>query len=80
MLVVPSATPVTTPVALIVAIAVLLLAQTPPVVASAKASVLFTHTLNVAGAVTVIAATVGKAFTVILVVTLVIQLLALVTL
>ena len=63
-----------------VAIAVLLLLQTPDGVASLTVMVLPAQTLKVAGAVTVIGNTTGKAFTVTTVVTVVVQLFILVTL
>jgi hypothetical protein len=71
----PAATPVMTPEALTVAIAVLLEDQVPPDVASLKVVVDPTQTL----VVPVMAATVGRALTVTLFVTAVVHPLALVT-
>lgn len=79
MVVIPSATPVITPVALMVAMAVLLLLHTPDAVASFTVKLLPAQTLKVAGAVTVIGSTTGKAFTVTMAVTMVVQLLLFVT-
>jgi hypothetical protein len=71
----PAATPVTTPEALTVAIAVLLEDQVPPAEASLRVVVEPTQTL----VVPVMAATVGRALTVTPVVTAVVQPLAFVT-
>ena len=75
MVVVPVVTPETTPLALTVAMAVLLDDQVPPEVASLKSVVDATQTL----VVPVMAATVGRALTVTVVVTLEVQPLPLVT-
>jgi hypothetical protein len=72
MVVLPAATPVTTPLASIVAVAVLALDHTPPVVALDNVVVEPAHT----DVVPVIAATVGNALIVTVVVTALVQPLA----
>ena len=69
IVVLPAATPVTTPVALTVAVAVLAVDHTPPVVAFAKAVVAPAHT----DVVPVIAATTGALLIVTVVVTALVQ-------
>ena len=65
----PAATPVTTPVELIVAVAVLAVDHTPPVVVEASAVVAPAHT----DVVPVMAATTGKLLIVTVVVTALVQ-------
>ena len=65
----PAATPVTTPVELIVAVAVLAVDHTPPVVVEASAVVAPSHT----DVVPVMAATTGKLLIVTVVVTALVQ-------